>query len=84
MSRGSNEEGGAGGVEGVGAVLFDHLAQVGRMGGGGAAVSFTSGNGGRGTLGSGKEREESLGGGVSAEGVTRLQGGHEWHGVGSR
>jgi hypothetical protein len=63
MSRGSNEEGGAGGVEGVGAVLFDHLAQVGRMGGGGAAVSFTSGNGGRGTLGSGKEREESLGGG---------------------
>jgi hypothetical protein len=60
-SQGSGEEGGAGSVEGVGAVPFDPLAWVGRMGGGGAAESFTGGNGGRETLGSGKEIEGCLG-----------------------
>jgi hypothetical protein len=45
-SQGSNKEGGAGSVEGVGAVPFDPLAWVGRMGGGRAAESFTGGNGG--------------------------------------
>jgi hypothetical protein len=37
------------------------------MGGGGAAESFTDGNGGRGTLCSGKEREDGLGEGGLAQ-----------------